>query len=43
VVMGVARIADLRALGRSWREVTNELSIGKGTAQRAVAGLPKMG
>jgi DNA invertase Pin-like site-specific DNA recombinase len=43
VVVDVAGIADLRALGRSWRNITKELGIGKGTAQRAVAVLPKMG
>ena len=42
VTVDVARIANLRALGRSWRDITKELGIGKGTAQRAVAGLPKI-
>jgi DNA invertase Pin-like site-specific DNA recombinase len=41
VVVDVARIANLRARGRSWREITEELGVGKGTAQRALAGLPK--
>jgi DNA invertase Pin-like site-specific DNA recombinase len=41
VVVDVARIANLRAHGRSWRNITEELGIGKGTAQRALAGLPK--
>jgi DNA invertase Pin-like site-specific DNA recombinase len=41
VVVDVARIANLRAQGRSWRVITDELGIGKGTAQRALAGLPK--
>lgn len=35
------RIASLRAEGRSWAEVCERLGISKGTAQRAVAGLPK--
>ena len=42
VVVDVARIADLRAKGRSWRDISQELDIGKGTAQRAVAALPKI-
>jgi DNA invertase Pin-like site-specific DNA recombinase len=42
VPVDVARIADLRARGRSWRDISIELGIGKGTAQRAVAGLPKI-
>jgi DNA invertase Pin-like site-specific DNA recombinase len=42
VVLDVARIADLRARGRSWREITKELGVGKGTAQRALSSLPKI-
>ena len=42
VVADVDRIANLRAQGRSWPDVAAELGIGKGTAQRAVAGLPKI-
>jgi DNA invertase Pin-like site-specific DNA recombinase len=42
VSIDVARIANLRAQGRSWRDISKELGIGKGTAQRAVAGLPKI-
>jgi DNA invertase Pin-like site-specific DNA recombinase len=42
VVVDVARIANLRAEGRSWRNISEELDIGKGTAQRALAGLPKI-
>ena len=42
VIVDVARIASLRAQGRSWREITGELGIGKGTAQRALASLPKI-
>lgn len=35
------RIASLRLQGRSWAEITRETGISKGTAQRAVAGLPR--
>jgi len=35
------RIAALRAQGRSWAEICKELGVSKGTAQRAVLGLPK--
>ena len=35
------KIAALRAQGRSWREIAEELGIGKGTAQRAFYSLPK--
>ena len=41
VIVDATRIATLRAHGRSWREITAELRIGKGTAQRALWGLPK--
>jgi DNA invertase Pin-like site-specific DNA recombinase len=41
VVVDVAGIAHLRAQGRSWRDITRELGVGKGTAQRAVRSLPK--
>ena len=36
------RIAFLRHQGRSWAEITRETGISKGTAQRALAGLPKI-
>jgi len=42
VVVDAAGIANLRAQGHSWREITEEMGIGKGTAQRAVARLPKI-
>src|SRR5499426_3604033 len=42
VVVDVARISSLRAEGRSWREITEQTGASKGTAQRAVAGLPKI-
>jgi hypothetical protein len=34
-----SQIACLRAQGRSWSEIVAEPGIGKGTAQRALAGL----
>lgn len=43
VIVDVSRIASLRAQGRSWSQIVAELAIGKGTAQRALAGLPKIG
>jgi DNA invertase Pin-like site-specific DNA recombinase len=41
VIVDAFRIASLRAQGRSWAQITNEIGISKGTAQRAVLGLPK--
>ena len=41
VVVDTPRIATLRAQGRSWREIIAETGISKGTAQRALSGLPK--
>ncbi len=41
VIVNAARIASLRAQGRSWRDITLETGISKGTAQRALSGLPK--
>ena len=41
VVVDALRIASLRSQGRSWAEIVAEVKVGKGTAQRAVAGLPK--
>jgi DNA invertase Pin-like site-specific DNA recombinase len=41
VVVDAPRIAVLRAQGRSWREITAETGISKGTAQRALCSLPK--
>ncbi len=41
VVVDAARIASLRAEGRSWREITAETGTSRGTAQRALCGLPK--
>ena len=41
VVVDAARIATLRAQGRSWRDITSETGITKGKAQRSLSGLPK--
>jgi hypothetical protein len=38
---GCCRVAALRAHGRSWREITLEMAISKGSARRALWGLPK--
>ena len=42
VYVNSARIAALRARGASWREISDETGISKGTAQRALPGLPKI-
>jgi len=42
VVADAARIASLRSQGHSWAQITAEVGVSKGTAQRAVAGLPKI-
>ena len=41
VTVDASRIASLRAQGRSWAEISREVGVGKGTAQRAIQGLPK--
>jgi DNA invertase Pin-like site-specific DNA recombinase len=41
ITVDAPRIAALRAQGRSWREITAETEVSKGTAQRALASLPK--
>ncbi len=41
VVLDASQIADLRAQGRSWGQIQNEIGVSKGTAQRAFARLPK--
>jgi len=41
VAVDAARIGALRAHGRSWREIVAEMGISKGSAQRALWGLPK--
>ena len=40
VPVNALRIVSLRGQGRSWAEITRETGISKGTAQRAVSGLP---
>jgi DNA invertase Pin-like site-specific DNA recombinase len=40
VAVNALRIASLRGQGCSWAEITRETGISKGTAQRAVSGLP---
>lgn len=42
VIVDVPKIALLRAQGRSWAQIEDEIGVSKGTAQRAVAGLPKI-
>jgi DNA invertase Pin-like site-specific DNA recombinase len=42
VAVDPIRIALLRSQGKSWRAISDEMNIGKGTAQRAVASLPKI-
>jgi DNA invertase Pin-like site-specific DNA recombinase len=41
VIVDAVRIGTLRARGYSWRQITAELGISKGSAQRALSGLPK--
>ena len=41
IVVDTSKVASLRAQGRSWASISAQLGIGKGTAQRACAGLPK--
>jgi DNA invertase Pin-like site-specific DNA recombinase len=40
VIVNVSRIVLLRGQGRSWAQITAETGISKGTAQRALTGLP---
>lgn len=41
VNVDATRVAALRAQGRSWREIILEMGVSKGSAQRALSGLPK--
>jgi DNA invertase Pin-like site-specific DNA recombinase len=41
VAVDALRIASLRRQGRSWAQIKADTGISKGTAQRAMAGLPK--
>jgi DNA invertase Pin-like site-specific DNA recombinase len=43
VVVDASRIASLRAQGRSWAQIVAETGASKGTAQRALVALPKIG
>jgi DNA invertase Pin-like site-specific DNA recombinase len=43
VIVDASQIASLRSQGRSWAQITEEIGVSKGTAQRAVVGLPKIG
>jgi len=43
VTVDASKIASLRAQGRSWGEIVEEMGIGNGTAQRALACLLKKG
>src|SRR5450759_151153 len=36
VIVDASRVASLRAQGRSWSQITDEIGVSKGTAQRAV-------
>ena len=40
-IVDASQIAHLRSQGHSWREITEETGISKGTAQRTVSNLPK--
>ncbi len=42
VVVDTFIIAALRAQGRSWAQIKEDIGVSKGTAQRALAGLPKI-
>jgi hypothetical protein len=42
VIVDASRVASLRARGNSWSQIQAELGVSKGTAQRALAGLPKI-
>jgi DNA invertase Pin-like site-specific DNA recombinase len=43
IIVNTARIRDLRAQGRSWAAITAQTGVSKGTAQRTVAALHKIG
>ena len=42
VPVDATRVASLREQGHSWSQITAEMRIGKGTAQRALMGLPEI-
>jgi DNA invertase Pin-like site-specific DNA recombinase len=41
VIVDASEIASFRSQGRSWAQITDATGVSKGTAQRAVLGLPK--
>jgi DNA invertase Pin-like site-specific DNA recombinase len=41
VMVYASQIATLRSQGCSWAQITDEIGVSKGTAQRAVVALPK--
>jgi uncharacterized protein YerC len=41
LIVDGSKIALLRSQGHSWREITEETGISKGTAQRTVSSLPQ--
>jgi DNA invertase Pin-like site-specific DNA recombinase len=43
VIVDAWRIASLREQGRSWSQIKEQTGVSKGTAQRALVGLNKMG
>jgi DNA invertase Pin-like site-specific DNA recombinase len=43
VIVDASWIASLRSQGRSWAQIVAETGASKGTAQRALVGLPKNG
>jgi len=43
VIVDASRIAGLRSQGLSWAQIKNEVGVSKGTGQRALLRLPKIG
>jgi DNA invertase Pin-like site-specific DNA recombinase len=43
VIVDTFQIVSLRSQGRSWAQITDDMGVSKGTAQRAFASLPKIG
>jgi DNA invertase Pin-like site-specific DNA recombinase len=41
VIVDAPKIASLRIQGRSWAQIVAETGLSKGTAQRAIAGVPE--
>jgi DNA invertase Pin-like site-specific DNA recombinase len=42
VIVDASKIPSLRSQGRSWAQIKDEIGVSKGTAQRALVGLPKI-